>query len=64
MVEFYDFMMKSNSRSVIEICTTDPRGYAFVEPFLLPISKMKLPNEASFRVVRGKSWTEFFCFCL
>ncbi len=59
MTEFFNFSGNPTSKSIIEIYTTDPRDYAFVEPYLYPTSKIRLPNDASFRVVRGKKWTDF-----
>ncbi len=58
MTEFFNFSGNIHSKAIIEIYTTDPRGYAFVEPYLYPTSKIRLPHDASFRVVRGKRWTD------
>ncbi len=62
MIEFYNMSVNVASRAVIEICTTDPRGYAFVKPFLLSTSKTKLPNDVSFRIARGKRWTDIITY--
>ncbi len=62
MVEFYDCCNKCNSRLVIEICTTDPRGYAFVRPFLLSTSKNRLPHDVSFHIAHGKRWTDIIVY--
>ncbi len=62
MIEFYGLSANAASRSIIEICTTDPRGYAFVDSFLWATSKKKLPDEMSFCVAHGKRWTDIIIY--
>ena len=54
----YSFRMKSDARGVVKIETTHPHGYSHVRPYLLSTSKERLPEDVSFRVVKGKRWTD------
>lgn len=54
--------MKSGSKSVVEIRTTDSRGYTYIEPFLTPMAKEKLPEDVFFKVVCGKRWTDIIVY--
>jgi hypothetical protein len=54
--------MKSNSHSVIELNTTDKRGYSFVAPYLVTTAKERLPKEVSFQVAKGKRWTDIIVY--
>lgn len=62
MIEFFKFKGNPNSRAIIEIQTTDPRGFAFIDSFCWATSKTKLPDEVSFRIIRGKRWTDFIVY--
>lgn len=62
MENYYSFRMKSNSHAVIELVTTDKRGHAFVAPYLRTTAKEKLLTEVSFRVAKGKRWTDIIVY--
>ncbi len=62
METYFSFRMKSNSHSVIELKTIDKRGYAFIEPYLFPSSKQKLPEEVMFTVVKGNRCTDIIVY--
>lgn len=54
--------MNSNSKSIVEIRIMDSLRYSSVEPFLLSISKDRLPNNISFYVAKGKRWTDIIVY--
>lgn len=58
----YSFRMKSDARGVVKIKTTHPHGYSYVRPYLLSTSKERLPEDVSFRVVKGNRWTDIVVY--
>ena len=58
----YSFRMKSDARGVVKIKTTHPHGCSYVRPYLLSTSKERLPEDVSFRVVKGKRWTDIVVY--
>ncbi len=62
MTEFFYFSGNIHSKAIIEICPTESHDFAFVEPYLYPTSKTRLPNEVVFRVVRGRRWTDVIVY--
>lgn len=62
METYFSFRMKSNSRSVIELKTIDRRGYAFIEPYLFPSSKQRLPEDVMFTIVKGNRHTDIIVY--